>query len=80
MVTIEIDVVPKLIIFSDRKYAVITLNDIQISKFIYESYMTNSRNAAWETNKKDSKICMDFYKGDELINVVRNYNLEIVEG
>lgn len=79
MVKVEFDVVPTLKIFKICGYAVIVLNGIQISKFLFDSFAENSRYENWEPASVGTRFCVDFFINNELVNVVRNVKVEVRE-
>lgn len=85
MVKMEFDIVPNLRIFNEHNFAVLTLNNIQISKFFFDFYKENHRDGNLNEVRKNSKHyedckCIDFFTGITLTNVVRNANVEVIEG
>jgi hypothetical protein len=83
MMQVTANVPLKLTIYTKTGIAQISLNSVQISKFFFDKFEENYREASLRQLKKIEKyqdyICMDFYLNNVLVNVVRNCEIEIRE-
>jgi hypothetical protein len=81
MVRIEFDIIPNLKIFKNIGVAIVTLGNIQVSRFVFDEFRENYRESDLRELKKIEKYndykCVDFYFDGKLINVVRNAAIEI---